>query len=128
PIGTPRIRLPMRSMTVLLPKSLFVPKKLGLHPKSTSPPTMPAPIPPALTPNVVWPFWMLLPNADPTHGVTNPSARAWMGASTMATAPHRINDLITPFIVHLLLRREGVARHVPRAAAEMEVTNQSRIG
>ena len=39
-------------MTVLLPKSLFVPKKLGLQPKSTSPPMIPAPMPPALTPIV----------------------------------------------------------------------------
>jgi hypothetical protein len=32
-------------------------------------------MPPPLTPIVVWPFWMLLPKAEPTHGVMNPSAQ-----------------------------------------------------
>src|SRR3954462_8315976 len=112
PMGTPMIRLPIRSITVLLPKSLFVPKKLGLHPKSASPPMMPAPIPPALTPTVACPFWMLLPNADPTHGVTNPSARACIGASTTAAAEAKMRDLITLFI-RLLLRLPAIASDVP---------------
>ena len=84
-------------MTGLLPKSLFVPKKLGLQPKSASPPMIPAPIPPALTPRVAWPFWMLLPNADPTHGVTNPSARACIGASTTAAAEARMERFDNSF-------------------------------
>ena len=40
PIGMPTMTLPIRFITVLLPKSLLVPKKLGLQPKSASPPTI----------------------------------------------------------------------------------------
>src|SRR3954462_2174185 len=93
PIGTPTITLPIRFSTVLLPKSLLVPKKLGLYPKSTSPPMTPAPIAPAVTPNVVRPLSMLLPNADPIHGDTKPSARAVAGAHTSTTAPATIKLL-----------------------------------
>jgi hypothetical protein len=49
---------------------------------------------------------MLLPNADPTHGVMNPSARACIGARTTATAPVRMRVLMTRFMILLLLRRE----------------------
>ena len=66
----------MTLMTVLLPKPFCVPKKLGLYPKSSSPPMTPAPMAPASTPKVVRPLLMLLPKAEPTHGVTNPSALA----------------------------------------------------
>src|SRR3954469_14576784 len=67
---------------------------------------------------------MLLPNADPTHGVTNPSARACIGARTTAAAEARISDLITRFMKLLLRRRQLQATYpvhtdevVSRAAA-----------
>src|SRR5262249_37673624 len=76
PIGTPTMTLPITSITLLLPNWPDGPKKLGFHPKSTSPPTTPpAPMAPPLTPNVPRPSWMLLPNPEPTHGMKNPSAR-----------------------------------------------------
>src|SRR4051794_20159185 len=98
PIGTPTITLPMKFRMLLLPKSVLVPKKLGLYPKSNSPPTTPAPMPPALTPNVPRPLSKLLPNAPPTQGVTNPSARASIGASTSATAPAHMRVLMNRVI------------------------------
>jgi len=77
PRGTPTIRFAVAFSTLLLPKSFFVPKKLGLYPKSNSAPTMPPPMAPALTPNVPRPLSMLLPNADPIHGLpTRPPAPA----------------------------------------------------
>src|SRR6185436_16157955 len=84
PIGMPRSRFAIRSSSVLLPKSPDVPKKLGLYPKATSPPTAPAPMPPALTPNPPRLFEMLLPKLTPAHGFTKPSARATLGAHTSA--------------------------------------------
>jgi hypothetical protein len=62
-------------MAMLLPKSFCVPKKLGLYPKSTSPPMMPAPMPPAFTPKAARPFEVLLPQFAPTHGGTYFRAR-----------------------------------------------------
>src|SRR3954469_17166137 len=103
PIGTPTMTLPIRSMTLLLPKSLFVPKKLGLQPKSTSPSMTPAPMAPALTQKPTRPLSKLLPPFADTHGLTNPSARATDGAEMAATAAATIRALITHRMMFLLL-------------------------
>src|SRR5262249_5709158 len=86
---------PIRSSTLLLPKSFLVPKKLGLKPKSSSPPMMPAPIHPPLTPNPARPVSKLLPAFADTHGLTKPSARAADGADMAAAAAATIRALIT---------------------------------
>ena len=117
--------LPIRVITVLLPKSLLVPNALGLQPKSASPPMIPAPMPPALTPTEVWPFWMLLPNDEPTQGVTNPSARACIGASTTAAAAVMIKVLMTLFMTNTP-SPEVIAIDVPREKMSSDQSSSGR--
>src|SRR5438552_13848038 len=110
PIGTPTITLPIKSSTLLLPKSSFVPKKLGLQPKPSSPPITPAPMPPAFTPKPARPLsklLQLLPAFADTHGLTYPSARATAGAETMANVATTIRAFSTHRMIFLLLQVAG---------------------
>src|SRR5262249_147917 len=111
PIGTPTMTLPITSITLLLPNWPDGPKKLGFHPKSTSPPTTPpAPMAPPLPPNGPRPSWMLLPNPEPTHGLENPAGGGGMGASTTAAAALSTSDLMMCFIaVHSSSKAQGAS-------------------
>src|SRR6476646_2419006 len=130
PIGMPSSRFAIRSISVLLPKSPDVPKKLGLYPKATSPPTAPALIPPAFTPNPPRLFEMLLPKLTPAHGFTKPSARATLGAQTSAAAADSTTALNKPRITMLLPGGRAAAADVPcckRCARQTERPSISRV-
>src|SRR5215208_8019624 len=76
---------------------------------------MPAPIPPAVMPNVVRPLSTLLPKDCPTQGDTNPSARACIGVRTSAAAPAITRLLITRRMVFILLLPREVQATCPQS-------------
>src|SRR3954468_1029605 len=99
---------------------------------------MPAPMPPALTPNAARPLEISLPQLLPTHGVTNPSARAWIGAPTRPTAAARTTTLSARRIACFSFPMppdsqaatpEGrIASDVPHLVGRAEARPYSRLG